>query len=64
MVTPMAVVAGEVQVLFLAWEENLTRREEALAARKEKARVSKNALAKVSADLDTKRAKAEATQKE
>jgi hypothetical protein len=39
-------------------------REETLATREEKGRVSKNALAKVSADLDTKWAKAEAARKE
>jgi hypothetical protein len=39
-------------VTLLAWEEELTRREEALATREEKARISERALAKVSADLD------------
>jgi hypothetical protein len=46
------------------WEEDLTQREEALATREEKARISEKALTKVSADLDAERAKAEATQKE
>jgi hypothetical protein len=39
-------------------------REEALVVREEKSRISKKALAKVRADLDTEWAKAEATQKE
>jgi hypothetical protein len=42
----------------------LTRREEAFAAQEEKARISKMALVKVSADLDAERAKTEATHKE
>jgi hypothetical protein len=46
------------------WEEELTRREEALAAREDKAWILEKALAKVSADLDTKQTKADATQKE
>jgi hypothetical protein len=40
------------------------QREEALATRDEKSRVSKNALAKVSANLNVEPAKAEATRKE
>jgi hypothetical protein len=51
-------------VTLLAWEEELTRREEALATREEKARISERALAKVSADLDAEQANAEATRKE
>jgi hypothetical protein len=39
-------------------------REEALAAQEEEMRISEKALAKVSADLDAKWAKSEATQKE
>jgi hypothetical protein len=46
------------------WEEELTRREEALAAREDKAWILEKALAKVSADLDTEQTKADATQKE
>jgi hypothetical protein len=42
----------------------LTQREEALAVREEKAKISKKALVKVSADLDAEWAKADATQKE
>jgi hypothetical protein len=42
----------------------LTCREEALAVREEKAKISEKALVKVSVDLDTKWAKAEATRKE
>jgi hypothetical protein len=55
------VVAEELQEQLLAQEEELTRREEALAAREEKARILEKALATVSADLDTERAKAKAT---
>jgi TnpA family transposase len=40
------------------------QREEALAMREEKAKISKKALVKVSADLDAEWAKADATQKE
>jgi hypothetical protein len=61
--TSMVVAAGELQELLLAREEELTRREEALAAREEKARVSENALGKVSVDHNAERAKAKATQK-
>jgi hypothetical protein len=42
----------------------LTRREEALASRVEKAEIAEKDLIKVSADLDAKRAKVEATRKE
>jgi hypothetical protein len=61
---PAVVAAEELQELLLAWEEDLTRREEVLAAREEKARISEKTLTKVSADLDAERAKAEATRKE
>jgi hypothetical protein len=61
---PAVVVAEELQELLLAWEEDLTRREEVLAAREEKARISEKTLTKVGADLDAERAKAEATRKE
>jgi hypothetical protein len=44
-------------------EEELTGREEALAAWAEKARISEKALVKVSANLDAEWAKAKATQK-
>jgi hypothetical protein len=62
--TPVLVVAEELLELLLPWEEELTRREEALAAWKEKARISKKTLTKVSDDLDAERTKAEATRKE
>jgi hypothetical protein len=58
------LVAEELQELLLAREEELTRKEEALAMREEKVRILEKALAKVSADLNAKWAKAEATQKE
>jgi hypothetical protein len=61
---PAVVAAEELQELLLAWEEDLTRREEVLAAREEKARISEKILTKVSADLDAERAKAEATRNE
>jgi hypothetical protein len=64
MVVSVPVVAEELQEQLLTWKEELTWREEALAAREGKARISEKALAKVSADLNTERAKAEATQKE
>jgi hypothetical protein len=50
-------------ILGGGWSYFLTRREEALVAREEKAKISEKALIKVSADLDTKREKAEATRK-
>jgi hypothetical protein len=52
-----------VQELPLAWEE-LMRREEALAAWEEKARISAKALLKVSADLDAEHSKTEVNRKE
>jgi hypothetical protein len=55
---------GELQEQLLAWEEELTWREEALAAQVEKAGIAEKDLIKVSADLDAERAKAEATRKE
>jgi hypothetical protein len=58
------VVAEELLEQLLAWEDELTRREEALIAQEEKAKISEKALVKVSADLDAEWAKAEATQKE
>jgi hypothetical protein len=57
-------MAEYLQEQLLAREEELTQREEALATREEKARISEKTLAKVSADLNTEWAKAEATQKE
>jgi hypothetical protein len=48
----------------LAWEKELTWREEALAAQEENAKISRRALVKVSANLDAKRAKAETTQEQ
>jgi hypothetical protein len=44
------------------WEKEVVWREEALAMREEKAKISEKALAQVSATLDAERAKAEATQ--
>jgi hypothetical protein len=55
---PAAVTAEE---LLLAREEELTRREEAHATREEKKRISKKALAQVSAALNVEQAQAEAT---
>jgi hypothetical protein len=56
--------AEELQVQLLTWNEELTRREEALAVREEKARISKKALVKVNIDLDAERAKTEAIHRE
>jgi hypothetical protein len=58
------VAAEELQEKPLALEEELTWREEALAAWEEKARIFKKPLVKVSADLDTEWVKTEATRKE
>jgi hypothetical protein len=60
--TPIVVAVGELQELLLVQEE-LTQREEEPVMREENMRVSENAFAKVSADLDAEWAKAEATQK-
>jgi hypothetical protein len=60
----MAAAVEEVQELLLTQEEELTRREEALAAWEEKAGIIEKVIAKVSADLDSERNKAQATQKE
>jgi hypothetical protein len=46
------------------WNEELTRREEALTVREEKARISKKALVKVNIDLDAERAKTKAIHRE
>jgi hypothetical protein len=59
----MAAVVEELQELLLTWDKELMQREEALAMREEKAGIMDKALAKVSADLDTERTKAEATWK-
>jgi hypothetical protein len=59
-----STMVEELQEQLLAWEEELTQREEALAAREEKARIFEMALVKVSTDLDAEQAKTEATQKE
>jgi hypothetical protein len=56
--------AEELQEWLLAWAEELTQREEALAAPEEKGSISEKALVKVSADLDAEWVKVEATQKE
>jgi hypothetical protein len=53
----VAATVEELQEPLLAWEEELTRREE-------KAGISEKALAKVSADLNAEWTKAEATWKE
>jgi hypothetical protein len=50
--TPVVVATRELQELLLVREEELTWREEALATREEKARVSENALTKISVNLD------------
>jgi hypothetical protein len=63
-VVASVVVAKELQEKLLAWEEDLTQREEALAVREEKARISQMALVKVSANLDSEWAKTEATHHE
>jgi hypothetical protein len=66
--SPSAVTASvgaeELQEQLVVWEEELMWREVALAAWEEKARISKKALVKVSANLDVEREKAEATHKE
>jgi hypothetical protein len=63
-VTPVAVAAKERQELLLMWEEELTRRDEALTTREEKTWVSEKTLTKVSADLDGERVRDEATRQE
>jgi hypothetical protein len=60
----VVVVVEELQEQLLAWEEEPTRREEALSTWEEKTRISEKALAKVSVDLNAEWAKAEATRKE
>jgi hypothetical protein len=57
------VAVEELQGQLLAREEELTQREKALAMRVEKAKISKKAQVKVNADLNTERAKTEATRK-
>jgi hypothetical protein len=57
------VAVEELQGQLLAREEELTQREKALAMRVEKAKISKKAQVKVNVDLNTERAKTEATQK-
>jgi hypothetical protein len=57
----VSAVIEESQEQLLAWDEELTWREEALATQEEKVRISKKVLTKVNADLDTEHAKAEAT---
>jgi hypothetical protein len=57
MAASVVAAAKKLQEQLLAW------REEALAMQEENVRILEKALAKVSADLDTERAKAEATQK-
>jgi hypothetical protein len=56
----MAAVV-ELQNQLLAWEEELTRREDALTVGEEKARISEMALVKVSADHDDELVKTEVT---
>jgi hypothetical protein len=58
---PVMATIEEMQELLLTREEELTRREEALAAREGKARISKKAITQVSATLGTEWAQAEAT---
>jgi hypothetical protein len=53
MVAPVAAMPEQLQEQLLAWEEELTWWEGALAMQEEKARISEKALAKDSADLDT-----------
>jgi hypothetical protein len=60
-VTPAVAAGEELQELLLTQLEELTSREEALAMREEKVRISEKALTKVSADLDNEWAKAKAT---
>jgi hypothetical protein len=59
-VVPSAAVAEE----LLAWEGELTWREEALATREDKVRVFEQALIQASAALDAERAKADAARQE
>jgi hypothetical protein len=58
--TPAAAAAEELQELLLVWEE-LTWREEVLAAGEKKAMILEKAIAKVTTDLNTDQAKAVAT---
>jgi hypothetical protein len=58
---PVTATIEEMQELLLTREEELTRREEALAAREGKVRISEKALTQVSATLDSEWAQAEAT---
>jgi hypothetical protein len=58
------VTVEEMQELLLAWEEELTRTEKALATREEKVRISKKAVTQVSAALDVEWAKVKATRQE
>jgi hypothetical protein len=46
------------------WEEELTRREEALIMREEMNKISEKVLIKVNVDLDLERAKTEVTHQE
>jgi hypothetical protein len=58
---PVMATIEEMQELLLTREEELTRREEALAVREGKARISKKAITQVSATLGMEWAQAEAT---
>jgi hypothetical protein len=50
----MAAMGEELQEQLLAWEEELTWREDTLAVREKKVKISKRAPVKVSADVDAK----------
>jgi hypothetical protein len=54
----MAAMGEELQEQLLAWEEELTWREDTLAVREKKVKISKRAPVKVSADVDAKWEKA------
>jgi hypothetical protein len=58
----MVVTIEEMQEILLMLEEEITRREEALVVREEKARISEKAVTQVSTTLDTELAQDEATQ--
>jgi hypothetical protein len=59
-----SAAAKELQEQLLAWDEELTWREEALTMLEDKARISEVALVKVSANLDVEQVKVKATRKE
>jgi hypothetical protein len=63
-VVPAAVAVEEFQESLLVWEDDLTRRDEALTMREAKAGIFEKALAQVSITLNVERDKVEATWQE